>query len=142
MSTVTRPLVGVSIIVIRDGQILLGQRKGSHGENTWSVPGGHLEHGEKPEDCARRELFEETSLNCVDVARHQLVPYVSNIIDGKHYITLMFVTTDTFGNAVNSEPEKCGGWHWFDFPVVLPNGDDFFAPLKTVMPSVDKVFNF
>lgn len=53
---------GIGVIIYKSGQVLIGQRIGSHGANTWSFPGGHLEEGEKPEATARRELFEETGL--------------------------------------------------------------------------------
>ena len=46
------PKVGVGVIVRREGRILLGKRKGSHGENTWAPPGGHLEFMESVEECA------------------------------------------------------------------------------------------
>ena len=64
-----RPLVGVAVIVIRDGRVLLGRRKGAHGDGTWALPGGHLEYFEAIEDCARREVFEETGLSIGSV-RH------------------------------------------------------------------------
>ncbi len=48
------PKIGVGVLIIRDGKLLLGRRKGSHGAATWSAPGGHLEYGETPEACARR----------------------------------------------------------------------------------------
>src|SRR5205085_103309 len=50
-----RPAVGVSVILLRGGLVLLGQRLASHGAGTWQFPGGHLEFGEAIEDCARRE---------------------------------------------------------------------------------------
>lgn len=46
------PQVGVGVLILRDGKVLLGRRKGSHGAGCWSAPGGHLEFGEVVEDCA------------------------------------------------------------------------------------------
>ena len=34
---------------------------------TWEIPGGHREPGEAPEDCARRELREETGALEADI---------------------------------------------------------------------------
>jgi len=40
--------------------ILVKQYRYPAGEALWEIPAGKLEEGEKPEDCARRELIEET----------------------------------------------------------------------------------
>lgn len=66
--SLNRPQIGVGVFVIKDGKFLMGQRRGSHGEGTWSVPGGHLEFGESPESTALREVFEETSLKIANIA--------------------------------------------------------------------------
>ena len=57
-----RPKVGVGVIIVKEGKILLGERKNAHGEGTWCPPSGHLELGESYEECAKRETFEETGL--------------------------------------------------------------------------------
>jgi len=48
-----RPKVGVSLLVVRQFEgrqhVLLGQRRGSHGEGEWGTPGGHQEFGESYE---------------------------------------------------------------------------------------------
>src|SRR5258707_8500479 len=55
---VATPQVGVGVVVVRDGKVLLGLRRGSHGSGAWALPGGHLEWGESVESCARREVTE------------------------------------------------------------------------------------
>ncbi|MEO6887730.1 MAG: NUDIX domain-containing protein [Ktedonobacteraceae bacterium] len=61
-----RPSIGVGVI-IRDGdQVLLMKRQNSHGAGTWSMPGGHLEYGETPQECAIREAEEEVGVCIAD----------------------------------------------------------------------------
>jgi len=57
-----RPTVGIGVCIIKDGKVLLGKRINSHGEGSWSFPGGHLEMYETWENCAKREVLEETDL--------------------------------------------------------------------------------
>lgn len=55
--------VGVQAMVLNDlGQILLLKRKNIFGHNTWGLPGGHLETDETIEECAVRELYEESGI--------------------------------------------------------------------------------
>ena len=49
-------------MVLKAGQLLLGRRKGSHGEGEYAYPGGHLEHLETFAQCGAREVREETGL--------------------------------------------------------------------------------
>ncbi|EPQ26980.1 uncharacterized protein PFL1_05615 [Pseudozyma flocculosa PF-1] len=58
------PRVGVGVLVLNErGRILLGKRTGSHGAGTLALPGGHLELHESFEDCAIREVLEETGIH-------------------------------------------------------------------------------
>lgn len=49
-------------VVICDGNVLLIERKRAPGKGTWALPGGFVNKNETYEQCAIRELFEETSL--------------------------------------------------------------------------------
>ena len=64
MSDKKYPKVGVGVMIQNEkGQVLLGLRKGSHGEGEWNFPGGHLEFGETVFETARREVKEESGLD-------------------------------------------------------------------------------
>ncbi|SPO26619.1 uncharacterized protein UTRI_03910_B [Ustilago trichophora] len=57
------PRVGVAVYVINEkGHVLVGKRTGSHGAGTLALPGGHLELHESFQECAAREVLEETGL--------------------------------------------------------------------------------
>jgi ADP-ribose pyrophosphatase YjhB (NUDIX family) len=56
------PLPCVSIIGIKGDKIVLIKRGIEPSKGSWAPPSGFMETGEKPEDTALRELYEETSL--------------------------------------------------------------------------------
>lgn len=130
MST-TAPRVGVGVIVLREGLVLLGQRRGAHGAGTWALPGGHLEFGETVERCAVREVREETGLVVQVLGRG---PYTSDLFaaEGRHYVTLFVLAHAPLGEAELREPAKCAAWRWCrwgELPAPL------FAPLATLHAS-------
>jgi len=118
------PQVGVGVIVRKGCSVLLGRRKGGHGRDSWSFPGGHLEFGEKIEDCATREVREETGA-LISVLRRG--PFTNDIFSEErmHFITLFVVADYVSGDIEAREPEKCERWEWFDWkdlprPLFLP----------------------
>ena len=112
-----RPGVGLSVIVMRDKQVLLGKRLGSHGAGTWAFPGGHIEYMERLWTCASRELMEETGLDEKNIKLIDKYPvavtndFFPNV--EKHYITLFIRAEHLSGIPVRKEKDKCGGWDWF-----------------------------
>ena len=106
--------VGVGVLIIRNGKVLMGKRKGSHGPGTWAPPGGHVEFNENPEKTAVRETLEETGLK---VSSPKFVAITSDIHkkEKKHYITLYYICKYRSGEAKVMEPEKCEKWGWFEW---------------------------
>ena len=70
------------LLVDPDGQVLLARRRDGQG---WSLPGGHIEDGETPEQAARRELKEETYLD----APESLSEWTRRIRDGVDFTTFV-----------------------------------------------------
>src|SRR5262249_34272504 len=106
-----RPEVGVGVLVFREGSVLLGLRRGSHGAGTWSPPGGHLEVGEDPLEWVRREAFEEAAIT---LGGCQFVGITNDIFEaeGRHYLTLFYTAALIGGTPRVREPEKCEAWQW------------------------------
>lgn len=123
--------VGVGVVIVRSGEVLLGLRSGSHGSGTWAFPGGHLEFGESPEDCAAREALEETGLDVVPVRRAGFTSDVFGV-EGRHYVTLYIEARSTTGVPAVREPGKCLHWAWFPWSA-LPA--PLFPPVASLVAS-------
>ncbi|WP_329790835.1 NUDIX domain-containing protein [Lentzea sp. DG1S-22] len=67
---------GTNIVMINPaGQVLLYLRDDKPGirfPNTWCLPGGYLEEGERPHECIRREIEEEMGVVLAPEAVHSL----------------------------------------------------------------------
>ena len=55
---------GLGTLIFTNGERFLGQFCGNkiHGEGTWTLPGESMHYHEPFEDCATREVKEETNL--------------------------------------------------------------------------------
>lgn len=97
-----------------DGEayVLLGLRKGSHGEGQWAFPGGHLEYMESFYEAAKREIAEEVGkyfrVNTLEVCT------VTNLKDyaPKHYIDIGMTARYIDGEPIVMEPDKVEVWKW------------------------------
>lgn len=127
---ITRPGVGLGILVFNDkNQILLSKRIKEHGNSMYGPPGGHLEFGETFEQCAIREVKEETDL---DIENPEFVTVTNDVFEseGKHYISIFMKAKYVEGRIIrNMEPEKAENWEWFDISNLPEN---LFLPLKNL----------
>lgn len=106
-----RPRVGIGVMILKDGKVLLGKRKGAHGEGDWAFPGGHLEWMESIEECARRETMEEAGIE-IENLRFQMVANVK-AWKPKHYVHINILADWKSGEPEIREPDKCDGWAWY-----------------------------
>lgn len=130
--------VGVGVLIVKDGLILLHQRKGSHGAGEYAFPGGHLEFGESIEQCAKREAREEAGIE-IDNIRFLYFKNITQYED-KHYANVEVIANLKSGKPKNMEPEYGGEWGWYSIDnlpkplfgtvkecfIALTSGENFF----------------
>lgn len=107
------PKVAVTVLIFKDGRVLLGRRVSDRGDGMFNSPGGHLEIGESFTDCANREAREEADLEISNVS----FVCLNNVIGeryGGHYVVLTLRADWRSGEAKNCEPERCEGWGWYN----------------------------
>jgi mutator protein MutT len=65
-----------SAVLVEDhGRVLLARRASDPGAGLWDLPGGFCEPGETPEECAVRELREETGADI------EVTAFIAHLVD-------------------------------------------------------------
>lgn len=120
-----KPKVGIGLFIIKDGKVLMGRRKGAHGAGEYCGPGGHLEHMESFEECAKRETMEEVGIEIQNIrflCLSNLKQYAP-----KHYVDIGILADWKGGEPKVMEPDKRENWDWYDL-------DNLPSPLFGVEP--------
>jgi 8-oxo-dGTP diphosphatase len=113
-----------------DEYLMLHRTKKKNDENhdKWIGVGGKFEANESPEDCMRREIFEETGLTVSDYRYRGIVTFVSDIYETEYMH--LFTVTDWTGEARECDE---GELAWIKkqklFDLTLWQGDRIFLKL-------------
>jgi 8-oxo-dGTP diphosphatase len=106
------PLVGVGAVVISGNCLALMRRRNVSGNGTWSTPGGYLDYGESPADCASREFHEEVGLK---VSGFRFLALTNDVFqeDSKHFITIWMVASVLERQPLTHCSEEVDAAEWF-----------------------------
>lgn len=124
------PKIGIGVLLFKGESLLLGKRNMTHGSQSWGPPGGHLEFGESFEECAIREVKEETGLI---ISCPKFTAITNDIFDeeNKHYVSIFLNARYPNEQQIqNLEPDKVIAWDWIAINR-LP--DNLFLPLKNLL---------
>jgi len=97
------PRLGASAAIFRNGEVLLGERGKGALAGMWSLPGGHVEPGEKAAEAARREVAEETGISAEILGLVDLHEVIRRE-EGGNDITWHYVIAVFFGRWCKGEP--------------------------------------
>jgi ADP-ribose pyrophosphatase YjhB (NUDIX family) len=89
------PTAGVAVIILRDEEILLGERRGGG----WCIPCGHVEWDETIEEAAHREMLEETGLEVVLLG---VFAVHSNVHDPEQHTVGVWYAGEARGGALRA----------------------------------------
>lgn len=104
--------VGLGVMVIKDSKVLVGKRKGAHGDGEYAWPGGHLEYMESIVEAAKREVREETGMEVKNVRFLRLLNL--KYYKPRHYIDIGIVADWKSGKPKVLEPDRIESWAWYD----------------------------
>ena len=97
-----RPHVGVGVLLVRGNALLLVKRKYNPDAGYWSIPGGHLDLGEKVQVAAEREAYEETGFKVKVTKLAGIIDKIMYDDKGKieyHYVLLNYFVEQIDGRT-------------------------------------------
>lgn len=108
--------VGVGAVIKNsDGKILLMKRGAlSKSEpNTWCIPGGAVEFGEKMESAVIREIKEELNIDIEILKQYGCADYIM-LSENQHWVSGIFLCKIVEGEPKIMEPGKCDEIGWYN----------------------------
>jgi ADP-ribose pyrophosphatase YjhB (NUDIX family) len=110
------PVPGVVVVIIRDGKVLLGCRRGVNKTGKWCLPQGFMEFDEDFLTAGIREVKEETGL---EVKILSILNVVSNKLSPGLHTLAIILQAEVVGGELSGgdDLEKPG---WFDMSEALP----------------------
>ena len=90
--------------IIRDGKILLIEKKKGHGRGKWNGPGGKIEAGESPEEAMVREVKEEVG---IDVLSYRLLGHIEFFsVNEEDWEVFVYRVEDFRGRPIETEEAR------------------------------------
>jgi 8-oxo-dGTP diphosphatase len=91
-----------TLLFVKDGErLLLMHKKRGHGAGRINGPGGKLEPGERPVDCAIRETLEETGITALNPELRGIFKFVD--LKAPQWLGYIFVATRYEGAPMETE---------------------------------------
>ena len=100
----TGSFLAASVAIVRRDDLLLIQRNRPPSEGLWTLPGGRLEPGETPEQCAIREVHEELGLTL-----YGLRPLI--VLQHGPY-RLQTFATQAYDGEIVPDAAEIRAWRW------------------------------
>jgi ADP-ribose pyrophosphatase len=97
------PRVGVAAITMMNGKVLLIKRGIEPSYGLWAFPGGTLKLGETLQECAAREMLEETGITIKVGTCAYVFDYFEH--DDRGNLKFHFVVIDFTAEYVSGEPK-------------------------------------
>lgn len=123
------PVPASAVVVIKDQKVLLVKRGAEPKVGLWCLPGGFMEVDETPQECAIRELREETGITAIEYSLLGLYSQKDGRYDN---VLLMGYLIEEFdGFPVAGDDASDIGWFSYDeLPEIAFRGHRYFIDIS------------